>query len=527
MYQLIIVDDETAIRKGIRDYIDWNSMGFAVADIFEDGKEALAYLKEHKVDVVLTDIEMAEISGLQVAKYIRENAMPQKVVIISGYKEFEYARKAVEYGVEHYLLKPIRMEEVREVFTKIAGALEAERSKREEKQHEAHKFSQLFPELKEQFFISLLVGGYKSEESICEKLQLLRLGIDANKPFALADLQIEEKEEDFLFHYEGESFHNLINNICGGEADDIVSFPVCLSDTVIKVIMTTRREEDMEEFSARAEAQLKERCEAACTLLSLGIRAEIEKIFPDIMGITKYQCILAVSAGKPEKEYDDLSDADYERLMQQYKLLMGIINDGDFEELDSFLNNLFHEFRSIPIEQVQKLCIDMFSMLSGRLVRMGVEMWKVWNKKLSYQEFTAIKDLRGLKEKTKELLHEVVKMVSEKRNISSRHFVDESIKYMKTHYAEEISLEAIASKFFLNQAYFSRLFKQYTGNTFTDYLIELRMEKAKELLSQGKYKVYEVSQLVGYRSEKYFFRIFKQYTGCSPTEYYRGKKLDA
>lgn len=157
---------------------------------------------------------------------------------------------------------------------------------------------------------------------------------------------------------------------------------------------------------------------------------------------------------------------------------------------------------------------------------MGIDMWKVLNQKVSYQELMQIQDFRGLKEKTKALLKDVTASVEEKRNVSSKKIVEEAIKYMKKHYAEDISLEKIANRFFLNQTYFSRLFKQYTGSTFTDYLIELRMEKAKELLGQGKYKVYEVSQMNGYRSEKYFFRVFKQYTGCSPTEYYRGKKLD-
>ncbi len=170
--------------------------------------------------------------------------------------------------------------------------------------------------------------------------------------------------------------------------------------------------------------------------------------------------------------------------------------------------------------------VDMFSMLSRKMVCMGIDMWKVLNQKVSYQELMQIQDFRGLKEKTKALLKDVTASVEEKRNVSSKKIVEEAIQYMKKHYSEDISLEKIANRFFLNQTYFSRLFKQYTGSTFTDYLIELRMEKAKELLGQGKYKVYEVSQMIGYRSEKYFFRVFKQYTGCSPTEYYRGKKLD-
>ena len=173
MYKLIIVDDEKVIRKGIRDYIDWGSMGFEVADIFEDGKEAIEYLGSHMVDVVLTDIEMAEVSGLEMAKYIKNNHLSQRVVIISGYKEFEYARKAVEYGVEHYLLKPIRMEEVQKVFTKIAEELDISKEEEKKKLSARQDFTEVLPELREQFWISLLVGALRCRECIVKRKNVL------------------------------------------------------------------------------------------------------------------------------------------------------------------------------------------------------------------------------------------------------------------------------------------------------------------------------------------------------------------
>lgn len=528
MYKLIIVDDEAVIRKGIRDYIDWKSMGFEPAETFEDGKEAIAYMETCHVDVVLTDIEMAEVSGLEMARHVRDSGLASKVVIISGYKEFEYARKAVEYGVEHYLLKPIRMEEVTEVFTKIKMGLDAKKAEQEEKLHARQHFAEILPELREQFWISLLVGGLKSRENISKRKQVLGIELDEEKPFLLANLKVAAGTEGLRQHFEGESYHNLIHNIWGGETYEIFSFPIFFSDDVIRVVMTTGREETKEEFRMRAESLMQEKCEAADSLLKLNMTAEVEEVFTDLMELTDCHCILTGSRAEVRREGEDvqLSSEDYECLMQKYKLLMGSINDGELEELDSLIDSIFFEFRSMPVEQVQQLCIDLFSMLSGKLLRMGIDMWKVLNKKLSYQEILSIQELRGLKEKTKSLFHEVRDGVRCKQNISSKKFVEESIRYMKDHFAEEISLEHIANRFFLNQTYFSRLFKQYTGSTFTDYLIELRMEKAKELLSQGRYKVYEVSQMVGYRSEKYFFRIFKQYAGCSPTEYYRGKNLD-
>jgi len=190
------------------------------------------------------------------------------------------------------------------------------------------------------------------------------------------------------------------------------------------------------------------------------------------------------------------------------------------------MDTIFFEVRKLPLENVKQITIDVFSMLSNRFLKMGIDFWKEINQTVSYEHIMDASDIKELKDVSMKMLYNSIEIVKSKQNLSSKNFIEQSIVYMKKHYNEDISLERVADRLFLNQTYFSRLFKQYIGNTFTDYLIELRMEKAKELLETGKYKAYEVSQLVGYRSEKYFFRIFKQYTGSSPAEYYRGKKYN-
>ena len=520
MYKLIIVDDEKVIRRGIRDYFDWAGMNFEVVALFEDGREAIDYLSKETVDVILTDIEMAEVSGLELAQYIHDNAMPQKVVIISGYKEFEYARKAVQYGVEYYLLKPIKMEEVTEVFTKISKDLGRARDNQSET-----KMKEILPELIEQFWISMLMGGPRARGTLKKRLQMISLSIDEAGPYALLDLEFMEKDEEFEMHYEGENYRNLIHNVCGGERDGIRYFPVCLSSDMVKVVAVSGQSETAEVFKKRLTAQIEEKCETVLGLLKLKINLTVEQLFADIYAITEYQCVLRRDTGLTEDKVE-IRPEDYERFMEKYKLIMGTINDGDFEELDYLIDTIFHEFWTMPDQQVKHLCIDMFSMLGGRMIKMGLDPWGGRGEQVSYQSIMSARNRRELKKITKERMDNIISQVKEKRNFNSKNFVEEAVKYLKGHFSEEISLEYMAGKVFLNQAYFSRLFKQYTGVTFTDYLIELRMEKAKELLSQGSYKVYEVSRLVGYKNEKYFFRIFKQYAGCSPSEYYRGKCLN-
>lgn len=164
MYKLIIIDDEERIRRGMCNSINWGDLGFNLAADFEDGKEAIEYLKCNQVDVVLTDIKMAEVSGLEVAKYVFENAESTKVVIMSGYREFDYAKKAIEYNVLQYLLKPVDIEETCKTFAGIKGKLDAESSVRIRNERDSHEAGERLPVLKKQFLYNVFMGIIKSSD---------------------------------------------------------------------------------------------------------------------------------------------------------------------------------------------------------------------------------------------------------------------------------------------------------------------------------------------------------------------------
>lgn len=525
MYKLVVVDDEANIRKGICDYINWNDMGFQVEASFEDGKETIDYLKENSVDVVLTDVKMAEVSGLELAHYIYENNPKIKVIIISGYKEFEYARKAVEYGVEYYLLKPIKIDEVNKVFGKIKVNLDGIKEKENQSLEERKKFIKLLPELQEQFFVSLIVGGIRHEDVILKRIEMLNLSIDPHTPCALLEVKLSGKVDDGSEDndYSKEKTRNLINNIFREGSKGIRYFPAHLSGYVIKVIAIASEKESQELFRNKVEKHISELGIFLESIGELGLKLDIilEKEFLNIIELSKHETMMHVHTLKEESQKFVLLPEDYERLIQKYKLLVGIINDGDFEALDSLTENIYHEFSNLPLPQVQQITIDMFSLLSSKFLNMGVNLWLYMKEKVSYQKILNAGTIEELRLLCRDTLQDTMMLLNNKKSNTSQVFIEQAVCYIKENYSKDISLEVIADKFFLNPAYFSRLFKQSTGSTFTDYLIQVRMEKAIELLLLGKYRVYEVSQLVGYKSEKYFFRIFRQYTGYSPTEYYR------
>ena len=524
MYRLIIVEDETNIRKGMCTYIGWGKMGFEVVADFEDGKEAIEYLVDHPVDVVLTDIEMAEKTGLDIAEYIHSHQLSTKTVIISGYRDFEYARKAIEYNVQHYLLKPIQMQEVNSVFADLKEKLDQEALLSNNNGSNQEDFELLLPELQEQFWISLLVGGPHSEKEIHKKLELLRLDINPQRPYAVIDISIKDVEEgDYYKTYDNK--RNLMNNIFQNDNEDIQYYIMLIWMDTIKVLATTHGIMSEEEFGTQLKRQIAEKMESVQKLLKLSFEMKIEKIYENIYAFEQRKYAFQIHVMNVNENIE-IDEDDYNRLMQKYKLLVEVINSGNFEELDELIDNIFFECRNLPLTQVKQLIINMFSVLANKYMKMGNDVWKEINKRMMSKEILSAESKEVLLIECRELLHESLELVSYKVNESSMEVIRQAVEYMKKHYQDNISLESIADRYFLNRSYFSRLFKLYTGETFTDCLIDIRMEEAKELLINGKYKVYEISQMVGYSSEKYFFRVFKQHTGKSPAEYQRSKSLN-
>ena len=193
MYKMIIADDEKIIREGLAEIIDWQALGFEITGIFSDGDEVMEYLDTVPVDVVLTDIMMKHIGGIEVARYVQEEKIPCKVVFISGHKEFELAGQAIRYGVKDYILKPSDEEEVIAVFEKIRAELDEKvKDMAYRKRLEAH-WAGMHPVLEEKFLNGLILGVLEDDKEISQRMQFLYPEIDAKHcPCMLMDVMIQE-----------------------------------------------------------------------------------------------------------------------------------------------------------------------------------------------------------------------------------------------------------------------------------------------------------------------------------------------
>lgn len=514
MYTMIIIDDEAVIRNGLNKFVDWNELTIEVLELFEDGKDAIEYLKSNDVDIVLTDIKMNEITGLDVAKFIYETKPDTRTVILSGYKEFEYAQKAIEYKVEHYLLKPTNFPKLVEVFRDLVTSMDAERQEDE-----------TLPLLRNQFISDLIMGTIQNVPTIRRRGELLGFGDEMSRPCAILEYRINDMDA-FLsdkWSYGRERLNIALRNFFSSGEYRVACRSIFTDAQSFYVFIHTKGPSE-EAFKDMVNQELMKIIINAKQYL--GFDLVVESLF-------FYENFLSVSrefeyVGKVAEEADGLTGikvdvSQYKRIATRYKLFFSKLNEGNEEEVETLTQALFSQLSPNDLPFVKKVAVDLFASLSNRFSHIDMDVVTMTSGALNYSVILDSKDMDTVVEVTGQWLSAMVKYINAQSDDSSDKVIAKAIEYIDTHYSEDISLEDVAGHVYLNSVYFCRFFKQKTTENFTDYLTKVRMERAAELIKEGRYKTYEISEKVGYRNSKYFSRVFRRYTGLTPSDY--GRRL--
>ncbi|MCK0473674.1 response regulator [Halalkalibacter sp. APA_J-10(15)] len=521
MYKLIVVDDEEVIREGLKQFIDWRSMGYLLVSCFEDGKDAIEYLQNNQVDVVLTDIDMVHVSGLELSKFIHENFPQIKTVIVSGFKDFEFAKKAIEFNVEHYLTKPTDIKEINSVFQKMKGELDQKKQRDEEEKCYRQRYDEMIPLLKEQFLINVLSGAIKNDIELTARLETIKLTSDlasGNCCIIEVTVNTEEKSKglgnDYIWTTLQKFFHS--------EKNGTQYISTYLNRKTLKILALSHRNEK-KDFIALIDSDIMKIKKSIQKNFGIFLTFVKNPMFDSLIELAqnvKLNTSSSFQTGNDSKSA--LEVGEYRDLIQEYRQFISFIIDGNVKAIEDSLYHIFSKLEAFPIEDVQRLIIDLLSMISHTFAEMGVNVFEISKGKIAYQGVLNINNLEDIKGWCQEYLQQMINYYSKMRKKSSSHqIIEQAKKYIQHMYNKDLSLEDVADYVYLNHVYFSRLFKQQTGKNFSDYLTSIRIEKAIELLKENKYKTYEISEKVGYKSSKYFSRVFKQSTGCSPKEYCR------
>ncbi|MBP1989454.1 response regulator [Paenibacillus eucommiae] len=540
MKKLFIVEDEEIIRKGLVHSIEWHALGFEVCGEAANGKQALPYILDNEVDVVMTDVRMPVLDGLELTRQIKVKKPGVKIVILTGFSEFEYARQSLEYGVFQYILKPIKRDKLAETFMQLREILDREQAERTEKQLLQQQVEAGSRQLREEKLNAWIHD--QSDADIGSLISGLLHSTIEQASYICAVLDIDNAAvcaTDVIGDYKRSSSWFLPN--AASQVMEQADLPVSFQHTfdndgrlVLLVSMPATGEAEyagqrLEQTMHSLMNEISLRCSEVYVgaLFSAGIGRAVD--IPDELPQSYRQAADALayrfytgggsinfSAAVPALR--SLNYPEFQQLKQAEETLTMYITagNGDLEPIFEDMFGHIARHRNIEYESVKHAAVQMLYSVCGYATEQShdIEM-----KSMNEISLSGLSDLTHILSFAKQKIEEVRTELKHLDQDDGRNLVKRVKEFVIEQYMNEISLTDIAERFYVNSSYFSWLFRQETGVTFTSFLTLTRVGKAKELLKQDMYKVYEVASAVGYNDYRHFCKIFKREVGISPKQY--------
>jgi|GEM_PF-843388 Response regulator containing CheY-like receiver domain and AraC-type DNA-binding domain len=542
----MIVEDEDIIRIGLRDKIPWENMGFTIAGEADNGKSAIELIPLLHPDVILSDIRMSGMDGISLISKLKESNPEIEAVVLSGYDDFEYARKCIEFGVVEYLLKPVNNENIIRTFSKLRSKLDSRNAMNLEYDNIRKKTEMTVPIAREKMIRDLLdnkldrtdlndvysILDYPYSESISFCIALFHISIDEKSIVKIEDIN---KDIKTIIHNTMSMFpsFDLLEIILIKEFNT-TALVLCNKDTgseglVVDLCLEIKR--NIENYIIRTDSVV--------VVISAGVGLFYQNIYELNLSYVQAKAALEKKffLGKGRIiHYREISEVfnGSKRLEQkssgiEESKLVCRINDAVLSsDIDAIENNIilyfdmFADWTVNTTDMIFMKVIEMILNLSVRLGEKGIEFNDVNNMEIDYTVKNLL--LNGTREELKNRILEFYRDISRNINaLEDRHSTDLIIEnaknYIHQNYDKKVSRKELSDFVFTSQSYFFNLFKKKTGQSFIEYITMVRINKAKELLTRSEYKVYEVAEMVGYDDFRHFSKVFKKMENISPTEY--------
>jgi len=499
MMKLLIADDEESIRNGLKLIVDWEELGFSVCAEASNGNEAFQMIKDYSPDLVLLDVKMPGLSGIEVMEQVNDYCKSQgndipSFLILSGFSQFEYAQKALNLGAKGYLLKPVDEDDL---VSKVKAIKEEMINKREvlEDSKNARKYEN------REFYRNLLEKGESAISQECnDDFTVL---ICSQEYFPSADKTLIQKSIDSYFTYFAKETVNINGNACvvlKNANEDAVSN--CI-DRFVKhfpgVTFITRGKK-LRGYSGCVESFK----EASSYINYLFFISEVPFISAETAEKLTFRENLSVFDGNLSdysaravfcvETYDK---AGLEKLLSEIKNDLFVVSARSGDVKQKLISSLMEFYNKISAKHPERELED--------LKKLDI-VQKILDK-VSFEEafsfYTEILD----------------NLIESFHTNTADSVIVKVIAYVKTNYSQDLKLEALGDLFNCNSAYLGKKFRKYTGVQFNTYLDNLRIEEAKNKLLNTDLKIYQISKLVGYSNTDYFFMKFKKATGMTPKEF--------
>lgn len=530
--KVLLVDDEYLIRNLLRMRIDWQEQSMQIVGEASDAAEALEQVELLHPDIVFTDIYMPKMDGIELSGLILKRYPNIKIVVVTGHDEFEYARQSVKLGISDFILKPIRATELLQVTTKLRAAIEQERGREYELTKLREEMKRSLPYLKERF-VNQWLQGVLHEEEVREQLHFYRIPIAADHPqsrVAIIEVQAalpsqaetSTEEVHILMRMDG------LKHVQAYYQQDI--YKIIVMDTHNRIVILATQPDA--KLTEQAEKLLEE---LRCLLKVDGSEADVTIGIGQLYSGWESVCIAYREAcraldyqtfvGKNQVIcFEDLV-IESDKRSQPYRSDKGLLEQLQFcisvgagEEAVSLLKQIL----ATPFSntaQFRMAAMDVITECQRAAMEQQLEGEQVFNQEAVSIMLMAehLPDLRAMLEQYVRAISGVIKA---KRQAKEVNLIDQVKAYLEEQMSNaEVGLSSTAAAFYVSPGHLGRLMKKETGQTFVEYLTQLRMKKAESLLKQTDLKGYEIGEQVGIPDPHYFSVLFKKQFGRSMNEY--------
>lgn len=532
LYSIILVDDEEEVRKSIIKKIEWQAAGFHVVGDAENGEDAMEKIEMLEPDVVLTDIRMPYMDGLQLAEKVRQRYPSMRVVIFSGYDDFEYAQRAIKLNVSEYILKPVNVEELTSILKRIKENLDLEIEEKRNLSRLREKYRKSLPIIREQFFNELVHKNLKKDLAE-QKLREYDIPILGARKWMLAAIDVEEGDvvESLSLHSEEELIPISVMQIVREKLEGYCRFALFQSASEADMVVITALDED-NSITGLTDV-LGDICKETKRILKVPVTIGIGHSCEDISGIPKayqsavdalgYKAIAGNGStiyindmepvGSGKLEFDSLTEGE----------LISAIKFGPEEKIESSVKNIMEKMKTAKVHfrQQQVYMIGIFNSIIQMMQQYDLALEDIMGEELeSMVLFDKLKKIEEFGQWLLRIAGKLNHLINQERDMTTRQVIQEAKQYILDNYQNpDLSVEMICRHLHMSPAYFSTVFKKETGQAYIAYLTDVRLNKAVELLNKTDDKTYIIASKVGYQEQNYFSYVFKKKFGVSPTRY--------
>ncbi|MBK1809852.1 response regulator [Clostridium sp. YIM B02505] len=532
MLKMVIADDETLVREGIINIIDWKEYNIEIVGEASEGKEAYDLCTKLKPDILFTDIRMPFMDGLEVTRKLKNENENMKVIIFSGVQDFAYAKSAVDISAEGYILKPLEIAELKDVVNKVVGRIELEKTNKKKMQELREQLKENIVAANEKFLRNLLLGTFTSSEEIEEKLDYFNNPFRSDGDIIVSALTIDDYTQIKQVYAEKDrqllefAVTNVIDEIINSKTSGV---SICMNENQFISIFNWPEEKLCETSDIFDEITIKLRALLNVSV-SVGISRSVNNIqdiplgFKDCISALQYKFYTGKNSILNITDIDDsYIEIEYIDFYEIETKLINAVKVGDILETQGISKDIFKKLKSnntYKMDYIQCICSEIILISSRTIYELGENLNNIIQDKTKIlDDIQNIENIFVLEEYMTDILRKLAEYFSKKHTRKNDKIVLDIKRLICSQYMNDISVNKISQMIYLSPNYISLIFKRETGVTITDYLTSIRMDRAKELLKDTELLIQQVSEMVGYEDASYFSKVFKRTTGIHPLKY--------